>query len=107
MGYTKVITWSDRINTNDFEDTNRQNVTMYFIEPFSTQNQSTPCHNISTTQNPEIARSGLVDDSSSHPWPEWLDLMGYFGECVTGSKESNHIRTARFDLILYGFLCIS
>lgn len=23
MGYTKVITWSDRINTNDFEDTKR------------------------------------------------------------------------------------
>ncbi|WZZ68624.1 hypothetical protein YC2023_079994 [Brassica napus] len=27
---TFFITWSDRINTNDFEDANRQNVTMVF-----------------------------------------------------------------------------
>ncbi|EOA35132.1 hypothetical protein CARUB_v10020257mg [Capsella rubella] len=70
-----------------------------------------PFHNLANTQTTEIARPGLVDPCS-HPWPEWLDLMGmlvkkgYFGESV--NKESNHIRTAclnfarhRFTLVRY------
>ncbi|KFK41483.1 hypothetical protein AALP_AA2G136500 [Arabis alpina] len=74
-------------------------------------------HDLAKTQNSKIATPGLVDDPSSHPWPEWLDLMGmlvkkgYFGENVNplmSSKESNHIRTAclnfarhRFTLVRY------
>ncbi|CAH2066610.1 unnamed protein product [Thlaspi arvense] len=72
-------------------------------------------HNLAKTQNPELARLGCVDPPSSHPWPEWVDLMGmlvkkgYFGEGVNmSSKESNQIRTAclnfarhRFTLVRY------
>ncbi|CAH8363782.1 unnamed protein product [Eruca vesicaria subsp. sativa] len=59
----------------------------------------------------DLAKTRNHDDSSSHPWPEWLNLMGmlvkkgYFGETV---KESNHIRSAclnfarhRFTLVRY------
>ncbi|WZZ68636.1 hypothetical protein YC2023_080006 [Brassica napus] len=66
-------------------------------------------HDLAKTQNP---RSRLVDDPSSHPWPEWLDLMGmlvkkgYFGETVTSPKESNHIRTACLDFARHRFTLV-
>ncbi|KAG2321620.1 hypothetical protein Bca52824_014833 [Brassica carinata] len=69
-------------------------------------------HDLAKTQNSEIARSSLVDNSSSHPWPEWLDLMGmlvkkgYFGETVTSPKESNHIRTACLDFARHRFTLV-
>ncbi|KAF3525027.1 hypothetical protein F2Q69_00051329 [Brassica cretica] len=69
-------------------------------------------HDLAKTQNPGIAGSCLADDPSSHPWPEWLDLMGmlvkkgYFGECVTSPKESNHIRTACLDFARHRFTLV-
>ncbi|CAA7022403.1 unnamed protein product [Microthlaspi erraticum] len=67
--------------------------------------------------DPVAKLHSFVDDPSSHPWPEWLGLMGmlvkkgYFGETMNQSMtsiESNHIRTAclnfarhRFTLVRY------
>ncbi|AEE35094.1 Ran BP2/NZF zinc finger-like superfamily protein [Arabidopsis thaliana] len=73
-----------------------------------------PFHGLAKTQNAEIARPGLVDPSS-HPWPEWLDLMGmlakkgYFEESLIplmSSKESNHIRTACLNFARHRFTLV-
>lgn len=58
----------------------------------------------------------FVNDPSSHPWPEWLGLMGmlvkkgYFGETanqlMTSSIESNHIRTACLNFARHRFTLV-